>query len=92
MCYLHGKDILHGDLTGGNILLRAEAGDERGYIAKVADFGLARSLDAEAVMTQTYGTVRFHLGISFAMHAGCAMPCWSCQNFHLCVLLCVAED
>ena len=57
MCYLHGKDILHGDLCGGNILLSASSRDERGFIAKVADFGLARNLDTEAIMTSTYGTV-----------------------------------
>lgn len=58
MAYIHAKDILHGDLCGGNILLTASGRDERGFVAKVADFGLARLLDAEAIMTQTYGTVR----------------------------------
>ena len=35
MCYLHSLDILHGDLTGGNILLISSNKDLRGFIAKV---------------------------------------------------------
>ena len=43
MAYLHNMDILHGDLTAGNILLSsADAADARGFNAKVADFGLSR--------------------------------------------------
>ena len=43
MAYLHNMDILHGDLTAGNILLSsADATDARGFTAKVADFGLSR--------------------------------------------------
>lgn len=57
MTYLHSLDILHGDLTGGNILLVSSNKDSRGFIAKVADFGLSRVLSAEAVSTGTYGTV-----------------------------------
>ena len=36
MCYLHSLDILHGDLTGGNILLISSNKDLRGFIAKVS--------------------------------------------------------
>ena len=35
MAYLHSVDLLHGDLTGSNILLCASDVDERGFIAKV---------------------------------------------------------
>lgn len=58
MAYLHGKGILHGDLCGGNILLSASCREERGFTVKVADFGLARNLDAGQIMTETCGTVR----------------------------------
>lgn len=57
MTYLHSLDILHGDLTGGNILLVSSNKDARMFIAKVADFGLSRVLSAEAISTGTYGTV-----------------------------------
>ena len=36
MNYLHSMDVLHGDLTAGNILLSSSgAVDRRGFIAKV---------------------------------------------------------
>jgi serine/threonine protein kinase len=58
MCYLHAAGILHGDLTGNNILLSGSEKDGRGFTAKVADFGLSRVLDGrEAIQTTSYGTV-----------------------------------
>jgi len=57
LAYLHGQNLLHGDLTGGNILLCNSDADERGFSAKVADFGLSRTLGAEPVDVNTYGTV-----------------------------------
>ena len=56
LCYLHSKDILHGDLCSGNILLSASSRDKRGFITKVADFGLSRTAQT-AIVTSTYGTV-----------------------------------
>ncbi len=38
LCYLHSKRIVHGDLTGGNVLLAAKERSEqdpRGFQAKV---------------------------------------------------------
>jgi len=58
MCYLHARNIVHGDLTANNVLLTSAEGDARRFTAKVADFGLARVLEAGAgVTTKTYGTV-----------------------------------
>lgn len=47
--YLHSQSVLHGDLNGNNILLAgvpvsAASSDQRGFTAKVADFGLSRIL------------------------------------------------
>lgn len=47
--YLHSQNVLHGDLNGNNILLAGAAvspdgQDQRGFTAKVADFGLSRIL------------------------------------------------
>ncbi|KAI9216126.1 kinase-like domain-containing protein, partial [Blastocladiella britannica] len=47
MAYLHGKNILHGDLKGNNILV-----DARGTV-KICDFGQARVLSA-ASRASTY--------------------------------------
>lgn len=40
MQYLHGEGVLHGDLSGNNVLLTS-ADNERGWKAVVCDFGLA---------------------------------------------------
>lgn len=47
--YLHSQNVLHGDLNGNNILLAGapvsqDRQDQRGFTAKVADFGLSRIL------------------------------------------------
>lgn len=34
LTYLHSLDILHGDLSGGNILLASSNKDVRGFVAK----------------------------------------------------------
>jgi len=52
MTYLHGQNVLHGDLNGNNILLvgaNPRPGDDRDFLAKVADFGLSRALQAGQV-------------------------------------------
>jgi tRNA A-37 threonylcarbamoyl transferase component Bud32 len=41
MSYLHGDNILHGDLTAGNILLLSSPKDRRQFSAKV---GFARGM------------------------------------------------
>ena len=35
MAYLHSIDVLHGDLTGSNILLNSMDQDARGFVGKV---------------------------------------------------------
>ena len=68
LCYLHDKDIMHGDLCSGNILLSVASRDKRGFVAKVADFGLSRMLNT-TITTATYGTVSFphtFQGLDFA--------------------------
>ncbi|GIL66467.1 hypothetical protein Vafri_20001 [Volvox africanus] len=61
--YLHDKGIVHGDLTAWNVMLcTAEDGQQdrsgRNFVAKVADFGLSRTLDVKSkIKTRTYGTI-----------------------------------
>eukprot|EP00927_Polykrikos_kofoidii_P067281 TRINITY_DN62792_c0_g1_i1.p1 TRINITY_DN62792_c0_g1~~TRINITY_DN62792_c0_g1_i1.p1 ORF type:complete len:534 (-),score=113.68 TRINITY_DN62792_c0_g1_i1:69-1670(-) len=56
--YLHGRGIIHGDLTSSNVLV-VESSSSKGYTTKVADFGLARVLDngESQIATATIGTV-----------------------------------
>ena len=53
MVYLHGQNIVHGDLRSSNVLL---CHSEDQTVAKIADFDMARFLDPH---TQHHFTVRF---------------------------------
>ncbi|KAJ9505950.1 hypothetical protein QJQ45_002740 [Haematococcus lacustris] len=44
MAHVHSRNVVHGDLTPSNILLRAARSTLSGYVAKVADFGLSWKL------------------------------------------------
>lgn len=35
MCLLHSYKVIHGDLSGSNIMLKASRVDKRGFVAKV---------------------------------------------------------
>lgn len=45
MAHLHSINVLHGDLKARNVMLKSTGADQRGVIAKVADFGLAVKMD-----------------------------------------------
>eukprot|EP00891_Asterochloris_glomerata_P008248 jgi/Astpho2/8248/e_gw1.00122.114.1_t len=60
MAFLHSHDIIHGDLSGGNVMLTSSDTSLHGFCAKVADFGLARWEDnslAHRAEQNQYGTV-----------------------------------
>mmetsp|Transcript_12238 Transcript_12238/g.21739 ORF Transcript_12238/g.21739 Transcript_12238/m.21739 type:complete len:884 (+) Transcript_12238:66-2717(+) len=56
--YLHNMNIIHGDLTANNVLLKTTS-LRKGFLCKVCDFGLARILEGESqeILTKTMGTV-----------------------------------
>lgn len=60
MHYLHSHGIVHGDLTGGNVLLTSSDKDARGFSAKVVDFGLSRVCGEDGYLhTKTMGCAEY---------------------------------
>ncbi|PNW78788.1 hypothetical protein CHLRE_09g390171v5 [Chlamydomonas reinhardtii] len=54
MCLLHSYKIIHGDLSPTNVMLRASRIDKRGFVAKVADFGLSKVTASGVARTEEY--------------------------------------
>lgn len=55
--FLHANSIVHGDLTGNNVLLDSSS-SKKGYDCKICDFGMARILDENMeLFTTQLGTV-----------------------------------
>lgn len=42
MLYLHSRNVLHGDLKPGNVMLKRQQGAAYGHKAMITDFGLSR--------------------------------------------------
>ncbi|PRW56437.1 kinase [Chlorella sorokiniana] len=57
--FLHSCNIVHGDVKPQNVLIKTENRDRRGYVCKLADFGLSHLLGEEQthVQTASWGTV-----------------------------------
>jgi hypothetical protein len=57
--YLHSHNVIHGDLTANNVLLKSSSSHKKGYVCKISDFGLARVLEGETteLLTSQLGTV-----------------------------------
>ena len=51
LCYIHGESVTHLDLKPENVLLTKN--DEGGWVAKLADFGMAYVEDSATVSTNT---------------------------------------
>ncbi|GLC70963.1 hypothetical protein PLESTF_001055600 [Pleodorina starrii] len=61
MIHMHKASVVHGDLKPANVLLHSSSSDRRGFVVKIADFGLARLLekDATLVQSETSGTAPY---------------------------------
>ena len=53
LAHIHDRSILHGDLTGNNILLDSDG------TAKIIDFGLSRRSSGRTQETEQYGTMAY---------------------------------
>ena len=53
MDYIHGKGLLHGDLSANNIMFDASG------TAKITDFGMVRQFNSGTIKTSTFGTVSY---------------------------------
>jgi len=58
--YLHSCNVIHGDLTGNNVLLQSSFSC-KGFTCKISDFGLSRTWKAECsdIQTTQMGTVSY---------------------------------
>lgn len=74
LCYLHQRDIVHGDLKGANVLLSKD-----GEKVKLCDLGSARQLEASfsSVNTVVNGTLSWMAPEAQFSKIGCKSDIWS---------------
>ena len=86
--YLHNRGVIHGDLTGSNVLLKKQA-MRKGFVCKVGDFGLSQVLpgDSESVVTGRMGTVTHMPPELFDVNGGKAEMTTKADVYALGVLL-----
>jgi len=56
LSYIHSRNVMHGDLSSKNVLLCDEG---TGLIAKISDFGYARIIQHNQLLTKAMGTVAY---------------------------------
>ncbi|KAG2433963.1 hypothetical protein HYH02_012507 [Chlamydomonas schloesseri] len=79
MLHLHNSNVIHGDLKPANVLLCRSRKDRRGFMAKVADFGLSKLLydDTSHVMSDHIGTVAYSSPEAIQGYHSRACDVWS---------------
>eukprot|EP00878_Enallax_costatus_P007009 GHUV01007345.1.p1 GENE.GHUV01007345.1~~GHUV01007345.1.p1 ORF type:complete len:1094 (+),score=299.39 GHUV01007345.1:294-3575(+) len=69
MVHLHTHNILHSDLKARNVLLRSDAHNPRGFVAKVADFGLSLTIDPHSThISNAFQGTMTHMAPETLMH------------------------
>ncbi|GIL81524.1 hypothetical protein Vretimale_966 [Volvox reticuliferus] len=79
LLHLHDSGVVHGDLKPANVLLVSSKEDRRGFVAKVADFGLAHVLpsDANSLYTDSWGSVAYMAPEAFRGRVSRATDVWA---------------
>ncbi|GIL48925.1 hypothetical protein Vafri_5418 [Volvox africanus] len=77
--HLHDSGVVHGDLKPANVLLGSSKEDRRGFVIKVADFGLAHLLpsDANSLYTDSWGSVAYMAPEAFRGRVSRATDVWA---------------
>lgn len=69
MAHLHSQNIIHSDLKARNVLIKSSVMDARGFVAKVADFGLSLKIDPlDTHISNAFQGTMTHMAPETLMH------------------------
>ncbi|EFJ51235.1 hypothetical protein VOLCADRAFT_88105 [Volvox carteri f. nagariensis] len=79
LLHLHDCGVVHGDFKPANVLLNSSREDRRGFVVKVADFGLAHVLPitADSLFTDSWGSIAYMAPEAFGGKVSRATDVWA---------------